>query len=94
MEKGYVGTVKWFSKEKGYGFLMWDVSTVDANAPSWLNDTINGKTKVKIFEGIAQVMVHISNVVNGKPLNEGDNVNFEFKNGKFGAMADKVRVNM
>lgn len=88
----YTGIVKWFSKEKGYGFIMWDVSTLEDNPPAWLNDTVNGKTKVKIFEGIAQIMVHISNTVKLKPLTENDTVTFEFKNGKFGAMADKVRV--
>lgn len=89
----YTGIVKWFSKEKGYGFIMWDVSTLEANPPSWLEDTVKGKTKVKIFEGIAQIMVHISNTVKLKPLNEGDMVSFTFKNGKFGAMADKVALN-
>lgn len=91
MAKDYVGVVKWFSKEKGYGFILWDVSTVEENAPVWLMDTVNGKTKVKIFEGIAQIMVHISNTVNLKPLTEGQEVVFQFKNGKFGAMADKVK---
>lgn len=88
----YNGIVKWFSKAKGYGFIFFDTATVAPEAPSYVKDMATGKTKVKVYDGIAQVMVHITETEGMKPLSENEPVSFVFKKGIHGALTSDVRV--
>lgn len=89
----YTGIVKWFSKEKGYGFLFFDVSTINPDAPEYIKEIASGSTKVKVYDGIAQVMAHITEVEGMKYLNEGELVTFDFRKGKHGALASNIKIN-
>lgn len=67
------GTVKWFSNEKGYGFI----------SPDSKDGSRNG------HEGQKDVFVHITAVhsANMKTLSEGQRVSFELENGHNGKVS-------
>jgi len=86
------GTVKWFDKKKGYGFIFFNTMDLEDGCPPYLVDMAEGKTKVKVYEGIAQVMVHITETESMRVLAEKDKVTFEFKKGNHGPLAQRVIV--
>jgi cold shock protein len=44
------------------------------------------------YDGDKEIFVHISNINNKRPLNEGEEVSFEIAPGNKGPMATKVEV--